>query len=251
MLQYQTNQIFIYPIKSVGPVTMASIELDERGLKYDRHWMLVYPDGRMISQREFPQLNKIICSDENDCFKLKLFDSSFPEISFKKLDDLKDEILVSLWSAQFNAYKTQEVLAEWFSDYLSEKIYIVTKPDRKKQLANFSTSSLLNFQDGSPVHLVNLSSVSDLSKRCGTAIDHSQFRANIYLDFETPYFEDDIREIEINGILFRYIKPCERCAMSTVRPFEDRFNKEPLLSLSKYRKGENEVKFGIYLGVIN
>ena len=251
MLQYKTDQIFIYPIKSVGPVKMNVIELTDRGLRYDRHWMLVYPDGRMISQREFPQLNKIICLDENDSFKLQLVDSSFPEISFNKLDDLKNEVLVSLWGAQFNAYLTQEALTEWFSDYLSEKVYIVTKPDRIKQLVNFTNTSLLNFQDGSPVHLVNLSSVSDLSFRCNIPIDPMQFRANIYLDFKTAYFEDDIRELEINGIPFKFIKPCERCIISTIKPFKDSFNKEPLLTLSKYRKVENGVKFGIYIGVMD
>lgn len=251
MIKYQANEIFIYPIKSVGPVKLNTIDLADKGLRYDRHWMLVYADGSMISQREFPQLNKIICSDEKDAFKLQLIDTSFPEISFMKDDDLKDEILVKMWGAEFNAYKTQDELTSWFSDYLQHEIYLVTKPDRVKQLLNFSNTSLLNFQDGSPVHLVNLKSVKDLSERCGIPLDPMAFRANIYLDLESAYFEDSIKQIEINGIEFKFIKPCERCIMINLRPFEDKFNKEPLLSLSKYRKEDHKVKFGIYIGAVN
>ncbi len=250
MLQYQTNEVFIYPIKSVGPVKMQTIELTERGLRYDRNWMLVHTDGGMISQREFPQLNKIKCADAQDAFRLHLSDLTFPEISFNKSDDLYDKILVKLWGAEFIAYKTQHKLAEWFSEYLNHKVHIVTQPARLKQLQNFSNTSLMNFQDGSPVHLVNLKSVKDLSDRCGCALDPMQFRANIYLDFESAYFEDSIQQLTINGIEFKFIKPCERCMMINLRPCEEVFNKEPLLSLSKFRKEEHKVHFGIYIAAV-
>lgn len=247
MLQYQTNEVFIYPIKSVGPVKMQTIELTERGLRYDRNWMLVHTDGGMISQREFPQLNKIKCAEVQDAFRLHLSDLSFPEISFNKSDDLNDKILVKLWGAEFIAYKTQNKLAEWFSEYLNQKVYIATQPARLKQLQNFSNTSLMNFQDGGPLHLVNMASVRDLSERCQEFIDHSQFRANICLDFLEPYAEDQIERIVINGIIFQFVKPCDRCVMTTLRPYEALFNKEPLKTLSTYRRFGNQVNFGVYL----
>jgi uncharacterized protein YcbX len=251
MLRYQTEEIFIYPIKSVGPVTLKNIIIGDKGLQYDRHWMLVHTDGRMISQREFPELNKIVCTDGGTFFTLQLCDSSFPEISFDKSNETGEEMNITIWGDHCKAVKTQNILAEWFSEYLSHRVFIVTNPDRKKQLKNFSNTSLMNFQDGSPVHLVNLSSVTDLEKRCGIPLDPMRFRANIYLDFKTAYFEDNIQQIEINGIEFKYIKPCERCIMINLRPHEDVFSKEPLLSLSKYRKEDHKVSFGIYLGLEN
>jgi uncharacterized protein YcbX len=251
MLHHQTDKIFIYPIKSVGSVKLNAIQLSERGLQYDRNWMLVNDEGNMISQREFPQLNKIRCSDEGNEFKLQLSDSSFPEILFNKSDELYEEIHVKLWGSEFVAYKTQNELTEWFSEYLNHKIHIVTQPARFKQLQNFTNASLMNFQDGSPIHLINIKSVQDLSARCGFALDPMQFRANIYLDLETPYYEDSLKQITINGIEFKFVKSCERCIMINLRPFEDIFGKEPLMSLSKYRKEDHKVHFGIYIAATN
>lgn len=77
-----------------------------------------------------------------------------------------------------------------------------------------------------------------------------RFRANIYLDLGTPYIEDEIDKIKINDIIFQFIKPCERCIMINLEPFTDCFQKEPLKSLSTYRKENNVVKFGIYLKVL-
>lgn len=249
MFNYHTSEIYVYPVKSVGAVKMNSIDVYERGLRFDRHWMIIRTNGTMISQREFPQLNKIQCEDMGDSFRFYVADSSYPEIKVDKSDDLQNEIVVDLWGAQFNAFRTQNRFAEWFSDYLSEKTYVVVNPERIKQLATISKPSYLNFQDGGPVHLVNLSSVHDLSEQSQSSIHPMQFRANIYIDFKTPYFEDHLEKLIINDIAFKVVKPCERCIMINLPPLTDQFSKEPLLSLSKFRKQEHKVQFGLYLAI--
>ena len=37
----QISQLFIYPIKSMGGMQITSAEVTDRGLKFDRRWMLV------------------------------------------------------------------------------------------------------------------------------------------------------------------------------------------------------------------
>src|SRR5205085_2428266 len=40
------SELFIYPIKSLGGIAVSSAMVTERGLQYDRRWMLVYePDA--------------------------------------------------------------------------------------------------------------------------------------------------------------------------------------------------------------
>lgn len=249
MQAFKTDKIFIYPIKSIGFVKQSEIILGKKGLMYDRNWMLVHPDGNFISQREFPQLNKVLCSDLGDQFKLELSDQSFSSISFNKTDAFYDSIPVTLWKMQFLAKLTQIELNKWFSDFLGATIKIVGEPQRiKDALVDGQIAKIdLTFQDGYPIHLINLSSIKDLEDRCGYPLDPMQFRANIYLDFGSPYIEDEIKFIMINNKKFQLIKRCERCIMVNLKPNSDLFEKEPLQTLSHYRKRNNNVEFGVYL----
>ena len=46
------SQLFIYPIKSLGGIELSSAEVDKRGLKNDRRWMLVDNNNQFMTQRE-------------------------------------------------------------------------------------------------------------------------------------------------------------------------------------------------------
>src|SRR4051794_604098 len=50
------SAINIYPIKSLKGISLESAVVDERGLRYDRRWMLITPDGMFFTQREFPNM---------------------------------------------------------------------------------------------------------------------------------------------------------------------------------------------------
>ena len=52
----QLSQIYIYPIKALGGIQLTSSKLTDRGLQYDRRFMLTNLEGGMISQREFQQM---------------------------------------------------------------------------------------------------------------------------------------------------------------------------------------------------
>ena len=50
------SQINIYPIKSLKGISLDSATVEERGLQYDRRWMLTTPNGMFFTQREFPRM---------------------------------------------------------------------------------------------------------------------------------------------------------------------------------------------------
>ena len=50
------SQIYIYPIKSLGGISLQNAKLTDRGLQYDRRWMLTDGNGLLITQREYPRL---------------------------------------------------------------------------------------------------------------------------------------------------------------------------------------------------
>jgi len=50
------THIYIYPIKSLGGISLQSVKVKERGLQHDRRWMLVDKNGMFLTQREHPQM---------------------------------------------------------------------------------------------------------------------------------------------------------------------------------------------------
>src|SRR5215211_7559373 len=50
------NGLYVYPIKSCGGIAAEEWDVDERGLRHDRRWMLVDEANQFISQRELPRM---------------------------------------------------------------------------------------------------------------------------------------------------------------------------------------------------
>src|ERR1041384_5894725 len=46
----------IYPVKSCRGIPLESARVTPTGLAHDRHWMLVRPNGRFVTQRELPRM---------------------------------------------------------------------------------------------------------------------------------------------------------------------------------------------------
>lgn len=246
---FQTDQIYIYPVKSLGAVRKLNISICETGLEHDRMWMLVNEFGEMISQRTFPSLNQIKCLDNGIDFKLSVPGQGDVPVVLTKIGiETQEAVQVSLWSQKFYALHPGSEVATCLSRYLSTKVRLVYSPRRSKQftIANRAFEIPLAFQDGGPVHIVNLRSVQWLSEKCGLQIDPLQFRANLYVDFGQPFAEDHLEKFAINGMAFRSLKPCERCIMVNLQPNSAIFLEEPLKTLSKHRKSGNKVHFGIY-----
>ena len=50
------QNLYLYPIKSLGGISVQEAQVEERGFKYDRRWMLVDESGEFLTQRQHPQL---------------------------------------------------------------------------------------------------------------------------------------------------------------------------------------------------
>ena len=70
MPTFTLSQIIIYPVKSLGGVKLTEAHVEARGLELDRRWMLTDPNGKFLTQREFPRLALVSPSVEADCLLL-------------------------------------------------------------------------------------------------------------------------------------------------------------------------------------
>ena len=116
---------------------------------------------------------------------------------------------------------------------------------KSNQMMPYKTN--LNFVDGYPIHVINKESVTDLSNKIGYKVEPLQFRPNIIIADLPPFKEDYISKIYASEKEFYFAKKCVRCIMTTLKPNNSNFQKEPLKTLSKYRKNKNNIEFGIYI----
>lgn len=56
MVSAEITGLSIYPVKSMKGIAVSQAVVTAAGLEYDRRFMIVWPDGRFVTQRDLPKL---------------------------------------------------------------------------------------------------------------------------------------------------------------------------------------------------
>ena len=240
--------LYIYPIKSLGHISIKTARAEYRGLKYDRRWMVVDDEGRFMTQREYPSMAMIDVKMTCDELQLSYTKGTFGTVSIPLNGPEKGHrINVKVWDDQVWALSPGLTADGWLQEVLKQKCRLVYMPDdvsrpADKRYAPVKTN--VSFADAFPFLLANKASLQELSKRIGADMSMLRFRPNIVVDDNTPYTEDHWKKIGIGPIVFHVVKPCARCVVTTIEPGTDNKGAEPLRTLSGYRKKNNKIYFG-------
>ena len=247
----QLTEIYIYPVKSLGGIRLDKAEITDRGLQYDRRWMLIDENNRFISQREYPQLALLkteILPDYIQIIDTKNQKSfTFPlEISISEIEEV---LKVTVWEDEVEAWEVSKHISEAFSEALGKPTRLVYMPDEshRKTDTNYALKGdeITSFSDGYPILIIGQSSLDDLNSRLAEPITINRFRPNFVFTGGTAFEEEEWYEFKIGNVRFFGVKPCARCVMTTIDPNTgEQKGKEPLLTLNKYRKAGNKILFG-------
>ena len=105
--------------------------------------------------------------------------------------------------------------------------------------------------DAAPILLASQASLDDLNSRLKTPVPMNRFRPNIVIEGCEAFEEDERPEFRFPDIILRRVTVCERCIVTTMDQQTGTRDKEPLNTLSRYRRrSENYaggIMFGIYL----
>jgi uncharacterized protein YcbX len=248
-MQAEITDINCYPVKSLKGIALNQSFVDIIGLRNDRQWMLANPQGKFISQRDFPVMatirtriaeSGILCSFKyRDVAKEILLPFEMYELS---------EEAVSVWNSDFIAAGTGTKYDDWFSEIIGQscKLMYMKKPGARIKKLNVSPYSVpLRFPDGYPILIANEASLEDLNSRIEKPVSKSRFRANIWLKNLPPWQEETLDEFKIGYLTFKMLKPCARCVMINIDQETGNRSKEPLNTLSAFRKSGNHVYFGM------
>ena len=149
-------------------------------------------------------------------------------------------------------------LIVWFSEIIGIKCHLVKMPETTKRVVDesYAKNKIVSFADGYPFLIIGQSSLDDLNSRMEIPLPMNRFRTNFVFTGGKPFEEDEWRKIKIGEIVFEVVKPCARCVITTTNQETAERLHEPLFTLSKFRKIDNKVIFGMNLvcdstGIIN
>ncbi|WP_373520020.1 MOSC domain-containing protein [Aquiflexum sp.] len=243
----QLLDIYIYPIKSLGGIRVEEANLEERGLQYDRRWMLVDNQGDFLSQRKHPKMAMIQTNLSNN--KIEVFLKNHVEenitIPFEPLS--QEMIPVSIWDDEVIGQVVDRKINQWFSDILGfscNLVHMPTSTERKVSSKYAAKNESVSFADGMPYLLIGQASLNDLNNRLENPVPMDRFRPNLVLSGGHAFEEDDWDKVKVGDAVFKITKPCARCVMTTVDQTTGKKSKEPLKTLSTYREIEGKVLFG-------
>lgn len=245
--QLVVQDIFIYPIKSLGGIRLESAKVEEKGFQYDRRWMLVDHSGLFVSQRTYPQLALLGVKILHDHLEVFHKQNISYQLTFTIDRVTGPEMEVTVWDDQVLAKVVDPKVSKWFSEFLGFEVHLVVMPEnshRKVDPRYAVQGESVSFADGMPYLIIGEASLEDLNSKLETPVPMDRFRPNIVFSGGTPFLEDELKKITIGEVSFQVIKPCARCVLTTVDQQSGEKGKEPLRTLSEYRTRNNKVYFG-------
>ncbi|RDC54694.1 MOSC domain-containing protein [Pedobacter chinensis] len=239
--------LYIYPIKSLGGISLATSHIEERGLQHDRRWMLTDEEGMFITQRKHHELALLQVSIEND--ELIVFHKADPhkKISFPLEQTIGEGISVKIWDDLSEGLEVSESVSKWFSDFMQMKVRLVKMPAKEKRKVDpryAPNDEIVSFADGYPCLIIGEASLNHLNQKLSVSVPMDRFRPNLVFSGGEAHVEDRFNTFCLNDILFSAVKPCARCVLITIDQQTGIKGQEPLKTLANYRRVNNKIMFG-------
>ena len=250
-MNYVVKELYIYPIKSLAGIPVRSAKAEEMGFENDRRWMLIDEENQFITQRKHSNLSQFYPKIKEDKIEISHHDNKH---LFSIHESLEEPIFSKVWDDESKVVEVNKATSKWFSEALGftcKLVKILDKGDRKHNSTKLDKTLNVSLADGYPYLLVGSESLDSLNEKLEEKITIKRFRPNIVISTELPHEEDLFNTFQIGNVKFQNAKPCGRCVMINNNPMTGIMLKEPLKTLSTYRKVDNSVLFGTNIFCLN
>jgi uncharacterized protein len=261
------QSIILYPIKSLGGVSVSEATLDAKGLRYDRRYMLVSTDeagqsGTFITQRTQHRMALISVAINVLTNELRVWHRHAPnDVLTLPLVPVEKGLLgtlpVTIWASEDVPSRLISPEADaWFSRALGTPCRLVYMPDDTQRAVTSTrvrtdgdVERIVSFADGLPILLATQASLDELNRRADPSSESpltiARFRPNLIAEgLCWPHDEDTWGTFQIGDTTLHGVKPCIRCVLTTIDPTTGKRGKEPLRTLATYRRHDNDILFG-------
>jgi uncharacterized protein YcbX len=239
------SELHIYPVKGAAGVAVPSVGLDAFGMSGDRRFMIFDENGMFMTQRECPSLTLPQVELEPDSLVLRSAQAG--EVRVAREPVTGEAVRVRVWNDDVDAIDAGDVAASMISAHLQMPVRLVYMPDDSVRPVDPDyglASDRVSFVDGFPLLLITQESLDALNARLTEPLTMLRFRPNVVVAKAAPHAEDTWRRIRLGTVNCDVVKPCARCATTTVDPGTALRGKEPLRTLHSYRAWNRKVWFG-------
>jgi uncharacterized protein YcbX len=251
------TDLYRYPIKSCRGERLPAACVEPWGIAGDRRWMIVDPGGEVVTARKHPRLVLVTPVVGSDAIRLTA--PGMPDLAVGIPDAPRDQDLIPVvvWQSKLLAAPAGEAAGAWFSAVAGEPVRLVYLDDPTRRRPNPAYSrdgDRVSFADGYPLLLTAESSLGALNELVAAGpraaegpLPMRRFRPNVVVAGAAAWAEDGWRLLRIGGAVFRAVKGCGRCVLTTIDPDTAAKGKEPLATLARSRRWDGKVWFGMNL----
>jgi len=249
MSQGTISDLFVYPIKSLGGISVSSVKLNGFGFEMDREWMLVDETGLAYTQRDHPQLALFETEIHGQGVLVR---KGTDEILIPLGDDGNSQVQsVQMWGVNFKGQNSNREIDTWFSERLDQSLRLVRNYKPEPRIDTRDATAKIRFVDACQCLVIGDAALKELNERCPEKIPMNRFRPNIVVENIESHAEDTWASFSIADAHFKRVKSCARCNVTTIDQTTAQKSKEPLKTLATYRNWDQRIWFGSYFTHIN
>ncbi|MEU8314655.1 MOSC N-terminal beta barrel domain-containing protein [Micromonospora sp. NPDC049033] len=251
--------VHLYPVKSLAGVDADRATVEPWGLRHDRRWLVLNPDGSYLTARTEHRMLGVTAVPTPGAITLTGLDGSTLTVA-QPTDGQPATTTVS----RLDAVRLADDDAHaWLSDQFQRPLRLawLDEPRRRPVSAAHGgrPDDPLNLSDAGPLLATTLPSLRRLDdwiaegaaergEPTPTPLPMARFRPNVVVDGPiAPFAEDGWRTLRIGGVNFRFAERCDRCQLTLIDAGTLSTGKEPIRTLARHRKEDGRTWFGVRL----
>jgi uncharacterized protein YcbX len=262
--------IAVYALKSAGGVAVTEAEVEPWGLRGDRRWAVVHPDGRRLRAVEDPAILRVTARPTPDggLHLAVPADPGLGEVTVHPPRRPADDVEPGLFLDVRRLTPSADAPADaWLSRAVGRPVRLVwledpyTRPVSSAHGGSGEPDDVVSLADTGPLLLTSRASLRRLDdwvaegavERGDTVagppepLDMRRFRPNVVVEGFEPFAEDDWPAVRIGDVAFRHTELCDRCAVTLHHPDTAEKGREPIRTLARHRRWDGLTWFGVRL----
>lgn len=253
-MSFIVSEITIYPIKSLGGISLQDAIVEERGLQYDRRWVLADENNVFITQRQNEQMALIDVAIEETGLRVTHRLKRIAPLQVSFVPQTYDSKQITIWDDVVRGIRVSDEADAWFTEVLDKKCRLYYQPDDSVRLTDpkysITKEEHTSFADGYPILVIGQASLDELNSKLEEPVSMKRFRPNLVFTGGEAHVEDTWKYFNVGEAKLVGVKPCARCVLTTINPETAEKGKEPLRTLTQYRNVNNKILFGQNLLVV-
>lgn len=238
---------------------MSQATVEPWGLRHDRRWVVLQPDGTVLTAREDHRLLALSADPTDEGIQL----TSHRGATVQVANPVDGELVETSTSRLESVRLADEGANSWLSAQLERPLRLAWLDDPRRRSVSVdhggTSTDSLSLADAGPLLLTSTASLAQLNEwivadsvargdEPPAHMEMPRFRPNVVVDEAPGAFEEDgWLSLRIGAAKLRFAEHCDRCVMTTIDPHTLVAGKEPLGTLAAHRQWDHKTWFGIRL----